>query len=121
MRLVTAGRPFAPPPFPFLRWSIIGGACVIGGMLWKSRHARRLSSAFLVTIAVASGLAAPTAAADDVLIFAAASLTNDRRHEAAHSERYRRRPFEPRTPRVLAKQIEAGAPADLFIPPTPSG
>ena len=35
-----------------------------------------LSSALLLATAVASALVAPTAAADDVLIFAAASLTN---------------------------------------------
>jgi len=84
-------------------------------MLWKCVGC--VSSAFLVTIAVASGLAAPAAAADDVLIFAAASLTNaiDAMKPLILKDTGVAIRASYASSAALAKQIEAGAPADLFI------
>jgi molybdate transport system substrate-binding protein len=70
----------------------------------------------LSTVAVLAGLAGP-AAADDVTIFAAASLTNalDQVASSWRSETGHTTTISYAGSSALANQIQAGAPADIFI------
>ena len=87
--------------------------------LWKGRGARVVApfSAVSLAIAVVIALATPIAGADDVLIFAAASLTNalDAMKPLILKDTGVSVRASYASSAVLAKQIEAGAPADLFI------
>jgi molybdate transport system substrate-binding protein len=78
------------------------------------RRARMLAALFGLVFAVAAG---PAAAADDVVVFAAASLKNAL--DAAATEFRRADGAEVSASygasSALAKQLENGAPADLFI------
>ncbi len=76
-----------------------------------------LFSALSLAIALVIALATPIVAADDVLIFAAASLTNalDAMKPLILKDTGISVRASYASSAVLAKQMEAGAPADLFI------
>ncbi|HET7031701.1 MAG TPA: molybdate ABC transporter substrate-binding protein, partial [Casimicrobiaceae bacterium] len=79
------------------------------------RPIRSLLSCFVVAVCVA--IAPPVAAADNVIVFAAASLKEATDDQARQFERETGNKVivSYGASNALAKQIEAGAPADLFI------
>ncbi len=66
---------------------------------------------------IALSLAVPALAADKITVFAAASLTNALNEIAAHYKKTHGTEVVSSfaSSSVLARQIEQGAPADLFI------
>lgn len=85
--------------------------------MWNRRGMCRLAMA--VAVAVATGLGAPAAQAqgDGPLVFAAASLKNalDAANTAYAASGGAKATITYAASSALAKQIEAGAPADIFI------
>lgn len=78
---------------------------------------RRLILKLAAAVLMAAPLALPAAAADKVTVFAAASLKNalDAANTAWQTETGNETAVSYAASSALAKQIEAGAPADLFI------
>lgn len=81
------------------------------------RHLFRVAAAALAGWLGISAFAAPASAADKITVFAAASLKNalDAANAAWTKETAKQTTVSYAASSALAKQIEAGAPADVFI------
>jgi len=84
-------------------------------MSFRTRFGRRALCALLLVAPL--GIARPAAAAGDIVVFAAASLKNalDDAAVAYHKQDGENTSISYAASSALAKQIEAGAPADIFI------
>ncbi|CZT33238.1 molybdate transport system substrate-binding protein [Rhizobium sp. 9140] len=83
----------------------------------KTRAALAIAMVALASLATQATLAAPAIAADNVTVFAAASLKNalDAVNDAWQRQSGHAVTTSYAASSALAKQIEAGAPADIFI------
>src|SRR5262245_32211523 len=81
------------------------------------RHSMKLAAASLAAVWLGLATAAPAAAEDKVTVFAAASLKNalDAANAAWTKETAKETTVSYAASSALAKQIESGAPADIFI------
>lgn len=87
-------------------------------MKFNRRHGMRLAAASVAAVWLGSAtVAAPASAEDKVTVFAAASLKNalDATNAAWTKETSKETTVSYAASSALAKQIEAGAPADIFI------
>jgi molybdate transport system substrate-binding protein len=86
-------------------------------MFTRRSFTKKLAAAALVILGWAGGLAPSAIAADNVIVFAAASLKNalDNVNAAWKAETGKEATISYAASSALAKQIESAAPADIFI------